>query len=154
MTDDNKENRFNSVVRWLKESGFTIAEEKHTIVTSEFFAKVFPLEKPFPAVELSSSPSLGNGILFQIVLSDLQKLVPNFNLTVLRNKVELDELVKEKLRSNETFLLNNDSEIMIQKVLTFDPQRMESKFEILALVNNLLTLATDINGWISSELAK
>ena len=41
VTDDSKEHRFNSVIKYLRESNFTIPEEKHIIVTSEFYAKIF-----------------------------------------------------------------------------------------------------------------
>lgn len=154
MTDDSKEYRFNTAIRWLKEADFTIAEEKHTIVTSDFYAKIFSSEKSLPAIELSSSPSLGNGILFQIILSNLKDRFPNLSMGELKNKLECDNRVNELLTRNETFLSNNDQEIKIQKVYSFDPQRTESKFEIMSIVSDLQLLTKNIKEWIDLNMTK
>lgn len=144
VTDDSKEHRFNSVIRNLRESNFTISEEKHTIVTSEFYAKIFPSEKSRSAIELISYPSLGNGIMFQIRLNNLRGKFPNLSIADLKYRIEQDIQVKEMLTKNETLLSNNDDGLLVQKIYFVDPQKMESKFEVLNIVSVLRNVTKNI----------
>lgn len=144
MTDDSKEHRFNSVIRYLRESNFTISEEKHTIVTSEFYAKILSSEKSLPSIELSSYPSLGNGIMFQVRLDNLTSKFPNFSIADLKNRIEQDSQMNEMLTKNEILLSNNDDELLVQKIYFVDPQKTESKFEVLNFVSALQNFTKNI----------
>ncbi|HET6589016.1 MAG TPA: hypothetical protein VFG45_02510 [Candidatus Nitrosocosmicus sp.] len=152
MTDDSKEYRFNSVISYLRESGFTISDEKHTIVTSEFYAKIISPEEDLPVLELISYPSLGNGIMFQAKLVNLKEQFPKLSTSDLKNRIELDIAMKEMLNKNEILLSNNDEELMIQKNFSIDPQKTESKFEILDLVSTLQTVTKNVEKWVDSNI--
>ncbi|KAA2280198.1 hypothetical protein [Candidatus Nitrosocosmicus sp. SS] len=151
MTDDSKEYRFNSVISYLRESGFTISDEKHTIVTSEFYAKIISPEA-LPVLELISYPSLGNGIMFQAKLVNLKEQFPKLSTSDLKNRIELDIAMKEMLNENEILLSNTDEELMIQKNFSIDPQKTESKFEILDLVSTLQTVTKNVEKWVDSNI--
>jgi len=152
VTDDSKEHRFNSVIRYLKESGFTIIEEKHTIVTSEFYAKIFSPQNSLSAIELISYPSLGNGIMFQIKLANSSCQFPKLSLSDLRKRIEHDTRISEILTKNETLLSNTDKELAIQKIYYIDPQKAESKFEILTLISILQIVTKNIEEWVNSNI--
>jgi hypothetical protein len=151
VTDDSKEYRFNSVISYLRESGFTISDEKHTIVTSEFYAKIISPEA-LPVLELISYPSLGNGIMFQAKLVNLKEQFPKLSTSDLKNRIELDIAMKEMLNENEILLSNTDEELMIQKNFSIDPQKTESKFEILDLVSTLQTVTKNVEKWVDSNI--
>jgi hypothetical protein len=144
VTDDSKEHRFNSVIKYLRESNFTIPEEKHIIVTSEFYAKIFSSEKSSPAIELKSYPSLGNGIIFQIRPVILKGQFPNLSIADLKNRIEQDIELNELLTKNETLLSNNDGDLLVQKIYFIDPQKTESKFEVLNIVSVLQKVTKNI----------
>jgi len=75
MTDDNKEIIFNSITRWLRDSNFIISEEKITVVTSEFYAKLFLPSDQEHIVEIVFSVGIETRFVFRIrVLVSEQQL--------------------------------------------------------------------------------
>jgi hypothetical protein len=148
VTDDSKEHRFNLLIRNLKESGFTISEEKHIIVTSEFYAKIFSPDKSLPAIELISYPNLGDGVMFQIKLDNLKDQFAGTSIGDLKNRIELESRMKEMFVKNGILLSNTDEELMIQKIFSVDPQKTGSKFEILKHISLIQSVTKNIEEWL------
>ena len=148
MTDDSKEYMFNSVVRWLRESNYIVSDEKHTIVTSEFFANIVSPENSAPSIELVSAPSLGDGIMFQIRLANLQERFEKLDTTGLKKDIENEKEIANELTENRIFLSVSEKDLLLQKVYSPNPQIIESRNEIVDIVNALQYTSKNIMKWI------
>lgn len=144
VTDDSKEFAFSSVIRWLREANFVINEEKSTIVTSDFYARTLLPDDPLHPIELKSSPSIGNGILIQVKLT----LTPNQIATITNpdGKIKSDIINKfPSLVDSKSLVLNGDGdEIILETMLPFGSQPLESKHELIDLISSMLQLSTDM----------
>lgn len=138
MTDDSKEFAFNSVIRWLREDNFVINEEKSTIVTSDFHAKMVSPAYPNHPIEIKSSPSIGNGILIQIKLG----LTPTQITTILnpsgKISLDLDKKISSVINSSRLKLSENKDDLTIEKMVLFDSHILESKYELVNFISNML----------------
>ncbi|HKR73956.1 MAG TPA: hypothetical protein VJR94_07575 [Candidatus Nitrosocosmicus sp.] len=138
MTDDSKEFAFSSVKRWLREANFVIKEEKSTIVTSDFYAKMLSPVYPLHPIDLKSNPSLGNGILIQVSLTLTPKQITCF--TNLDGKLKLD-IVKEissPHNSSKLILTDSGDMLILERMITFGSQLLESKHELIDLISGML----------------
>ncbi len=65
MVDDTKENAFDTLLSWLKDDNYTIIDEKRTIVTSEFYAKLFLPGEKEKYFEIFSEPIYKDSFLLR-----------------------------------------------------------------------------------------
>lgn len=138
MTDDSKEFAFSSVIRWLREANFVIREEKSTIVTSDFYAKMLSPVYPLHPIDLKSNPSLGNGILIQVNLTLTPKQITC--LTNLDGKLKLDivKKISSPLNSSKLILTDSGDMLILERMITFGSQLLESKHELIDLISGML----------------
>jgi hypothetical protein len=99
---------------------------------------------PLHPIELKSSPSIGNGILIQVKLT----LTPNQIATITNpdGKIKSDIINKfPSLVDSKSLVLNGDGdEIILETMLPFGSQPLESKHELIDLITSILQLSTDM----------
>ena len=138
MTDDSKEFAFSSVIRWLREANFVIKEEKSTIVTSDFYAKLISPAYPLHPIELKSSPSIGNGILIRIRLALTPDQVTTFTNLSGKLKLDIDKKISSLLNSSNLVLTDNEKEMNLERMITFGSPLLESKHTLVNLIFDML----------------
>ena len=138
VTDDSKEFAFSSVIRWLREANFVIKEEKSTIVTSDFYAKLISPAYPLHPIELKSSPSIGNGILIRIRLALTPDQVTTFTDLSGKLKLDIDKKISSLLNSSNLVLTDNEKEMNLERMITFGSQLLESKHTLVNLIFDML----------------
>lgn len=138
VTDDSKEFAFSSVIRWLKEANFVIKEEKSTIVTSDFYAKMLSPVYPFHPIELKSTPSLGNGILIQVNLTLTPKQILCFTNLEGKLKIDIEKKISSPLNSSNLILSDSGDMLTLERMITFGSQLLQSKHELIDLISGML----------------
>lgn len=151
VTDDSKEFAFSSVIRWLREANFVINEEKSTIVTSDFYARTLLPNNPLHPIELKSSPSIGNGILIQVKLN----LTPNQIATITNpdGKIKSDIInrILSLVDSKSLVLTGDGDKVILETMVPFGSQLLESKHELIDLISSMLEFTTDMEKIASSS---
>jgi hypothetical protein len=138
VTDDSKEFAFSSVIRWLKEANFVIKEEKSTIVTSDFYAKMLSPVYPLHPIELKSNPSLGNGILIQVNLTLTPKQIMCFTNLDGKLKLDIEKKISSPLNSSNLILTDSGDILILERMITFGSQLLQSKHELIDLISGML----------------
>lgn len=144
MTDDRKEFAFNSVIRWLREGNFVINEEKSTIVTSDFYAKMLSPTYPNNPIEIKSSPSIGNGILIQINLN----LTPTQIATIInpdgKSSLDLDNRMSTIIKSSNLVLSEDRGVLLLESMVLFGSHLLESKHQLVNFISSILESAASL----------
>ncbi len=144
MTDDRKEFAFNSVIRWLREGNFVINEEKSTIVTSDFYAKMLSPAYPNNPIEIKSSPSIGNGILIQIKLGLTPTQIATITNSNGKLSLDLDNIMSTIIKSGSLVLSEDKCAILLESMVLFGSQLLESKHNLINLISSMLESATGL----------
>lgn len=144
MTDDSKEFAFNSVIRWLREGNFVINEEKSTIVTSDFYAKMLSPAYPNNPIEIKSSPSIGNGILIQIKLGLTPTQIATITNPDGKMSLDLDKRMSTIIKSSSLVLSEDRDALLLESMVSYGSHLLESKHQLVNLISSMLESATSL----------
>jgi hypothetical protein len=144
VTDDRKEFAFNSVIRWLREGNFVINEEKSTIVTSDFYAKMLSPAHPNNPIEIKSSPSIGNGILIQIKLGLTPTQIATITNPDGKLSLDLENIISTIIKSSNLVLSEDRGTLLLENMVLFGSHLLESKHNLVNLISSMLESAAGL----------
>jgi hypothetical protein len=141
MADDNKEIVFYNITRWLRESDFVISEEKITVVTSEFYAKIYLHSDQEHIIELISSSGFETRFVLRIRLRVSEQKIEIYENYRPNEKLALRDKINTVIFSrHQSFTIRNKS-ALLEKIILIDPKSIDAKQDLIQNVSSLLESA-------------
>ena len=127
MTDSNKDHVYTTIIKWLKDYGYSIKEEKLRTNTTEYYAKVFPPNQDIKFFEIVSDADLKDGFLLRMSVAFNPKDRSDFEH--LKEEVQNDLFIRlHKILSPIRLLCKiENSVISVEKYLFVDVNSIECK---------------------------
>ncbi len=140
MVDEQKEFVFDTLIQWLKDEKFTVTDEKRIIVTSEFYAKVFPPNEMEKFFEITSEPNYKDHFLLKTMITIDEKDKINFKNLKEEKKKEFFDKVQEIASPLGLNCKIENTSIIIDRLFFVDPSSVASKQHIINFIEKLLSV--------------
>ncbi len=152
MVDEQKEFVFDTLIQWLKDEKFIIKDEKRTIVTSEFYAKVFPPNEMEKFVEIHSTSNYKDHFLLKTIIAIDEKDKFNFEgLEDIKKKQFFDKVqeISSPLGLNCRI---EDSLIIIERLFFIDSSSITSKQHVTDFILKMVSITSLIKKAVNDFL--